>query len=103
VGDGIITASVDVTFELLLRRQAGVDTELARWEQHFDPRGGGDFDAVIYEATAEVAAVVVGEGNPDGAELVFRYSGTDTAVPMAYVPNGEGAEHNGRIPNLTLP
>ncbi|MEZ4367377.1 MAG: hypothetical protein R2939_14030 [Kofleriaceae bacterium] len=102
VGDGIITASVDVTFELLLRDADG-DTTLATWSRHFDPRGGGDFDAVPFEVTADVVAVEVGDGNPEGVELVLRYAGTGTEVPMAYVPNGEGANANGRIPNLRLP
>ena len=38
-----------------------------------------------------------------GDQLVFRYSGTNSASTMSYVPNGDGPLHNGRFPNITLP
>lgn len=98
VADGIITESVDVTFELLVRR-GGTDLPLASWDHHFDPRGGGNFDAVIYEDTAAVDEVVY----EDGDQLIFRYSAGDTVAAMAYIPNGDGARQNGRIPHLILP
>jgi hypothetical protein len=45
VGDGIILQAVDVTFEVLVRRCA-TELPVVRWEQHFDPRADGSFDAV---------------------------------------------------------
>ncbi len=98
IADGIITDAVDVTFDLLVRRD-GVDTTLATWEQHFDPRGGGNFDAQIYEVTAPCEAVVYAPGD----QLVFRYTGDNSTAQMAYIPNGDGALANGRIPHLILP
>lgn len=99
VADGIITAPVDVTFEILWRRDGRDDVLLASWMTHFEPLGGGSFDAQAYEVTAVGPRV----DREPGDRLVFRYTGTGTDVPMAYVPNGDGARHNGRIPYIDLP
>lgn len=98
MGDGIILQSVDVTFEVLVRRG---DSELpvVSWEQHFDPRSGGSFDAVPYEVTGRGRAITVRAGD----QLIFRYSGQSASSMNAYVPNGDGVRQKGRIPNLTLP
>jgi len=101
IADGIITNSVDVTFELIWRRTGVADVALATWQQHFDPLGGGNFDAQPYEVTADAVAIDFQEGMGD--QLVFRYSGQNSASTMAYVPNGDGPLHNGRFPNITLP
>ena len=39
----------------------------------------------------------------EGDQLVFRYTGANTTATQAYIPNGDGAITNGRIPNITLP
>jgi hypothetical protein len=98
VGDGIILQAVDVTFEVLVRRG---DTELpvVRWEQHFDPRPDGSFDATPYEVTGRGAGISYRKGD----RLIFRYSGQSASSMNAYVPNGDGVRQRGRIPNLTLP
>lgn len=101
VADGIITASVDVTFELIWRRSGSADVVLATFQHHFDPRGGGNFDAVPFEETATGPAIDWTEGAGD--QLVFRYTGANSVSTMAYIPNGDGASANGRIPNITLP
>jgi hypothetical protein len=101
VADGIITNPVDVTFELIWRRTGLPDVILATFNQHFEPNGGGNFDAVPYEATAQAQAVEYVEG--DGGQLIFRYTGTNSISTMSYVPNGDGPTHNGRFPNITLP
>lgn len=99
IADGIITASVDVTFELIWRRAGVADTVLATFQHHFDPLGGGNFDAQPFEATAEAPAIEWVEGDL----FVFRYTGTNSASTMSYIPNGDGPNYNGRYPNITLP
>lgn len=99
VADGIITATVDVQFDLLWRRDGRDDVVIATWTETFEPLGGGAFDAQPYEVTADGPAI---DWEP-GDLLVFRYEGTGTDVPMAYVPNGEGERASGRIPYIDLP
>ncbi|MBP9085457.1 MAG: hypothetical protein KBG15_05025 [Kofleriaceae bacterium] len=96
VADGIITQPVTVLFELLLRRGSD-DTVIGSWQQAFAPRPMGfDAYAVDLEITAPQFAVQPGD------LLVFRYSG-EMGMAMSYIPNGEGARANGRIPFITLP
>ena len=103
VADGIIVESVDVTFELIWRRPSRVpaDMVVATWQHHFDPLGGGNFDATPFEVSAQGAAIDYEPGMDD--QLVWRYSGANSTTPMAYIPNGDGAVANGRIPHITLP
>lgn len=96
--DSIIIASVDVTYDLVWRRGL-TDTTLATWQQHWDPLGGGSFDAQAYEIDQDCAAVDFKAGD----QLVFRYSGANTMSAEAYIPNGDGSLAHGRIPNITLP
>jgi len=97
VGDGIIIEPVDVRFEVLVRAGA-TETSLASIDHHFDPAGGGSFDAVAFESpfTAEAAGAA-------GDLLVLRYSAENATLQMSYIPNGDGASANGRIPLLDLP
>lgn len=100
IADGIILESVDVTFELLVRPADGsADRALATFTHHFDPLPGGVYEAQPFEETAEVDAVEPA----DGDRLIFRYRGVSAGLPMAYVPNGDGALLGGRIPSITLP
>lgn len=100
VADGIITAAVDVTFEIIWRRtDPPTDTVLASWQQHFEPLPDGRYDAQPLELTARASAIDYQPGD----QLVFRYTGVNATVAMAYIPNGDGARANGRIPYLTLP
>ena len=98
VGDGVILQAVDVTFEVLVRRGES-ELPVVSWQQHFDPRAGGSFDAIAYDANAVGPAVKRQKGD----QLIFRYSGLSATSRNAYVPNGDGVRQNGRIPNLTLP
>jgi len=99
VGDGEdITKAVDVRFDIVWRATRGSDTVLATASHHFDPpaAGPGQFDAVEYETdVAGIAAPAV-----PGDQLVLRFTVT---AGSGYIPNGDGALVNGRIPNLTLP
>jgi hypothetical protein len=95
--DAIIIEAVDATFSLIHRRGA-TDTPLASWSQHFEPLGGGSFDAQAYELDVTAPAI---EFQP-GDQFVFRYSG-ESSAPMAFIPNGNGAASGGRIPNITFP
>jgi hypothetical protein len=102
VADGIITGPVDVLFELIWRKGDGTgDVLLAMDMHHFEPNGGGNFDAVPYEV--ELAAPAVDAVAGAGDQFIFRYTGTNSPGPMSYAPNGDGATRNGRIPNITLP
>lgn len=100
VADGIIVFSVDVHFEIIWRQVAGGDVLIAEWNRHFDPLPQG-FDAQAYEVTAQGQAITAA----DGDQLIFRYTGDNTmpTQTMAYIPNGDGATANGRIPFITLP
>jgi hypothetical protein len=98
VADGVIVDSVDVRFELLWRRAGRADVTLGAWDHHFDKLAVG-FDAQAFEATSQGPAVEYVPGD----QLVFRYAGTNSTSPMAYIPNGNGALSNGRIPFVTLP
>jgi hypothetical protein len=98
-GDGIITQAVDVRFELFVRRADTTEVPLVMWDHHFEPLGGGRFDAQAYDATAIGPAVDVG----DGDQLVLRYTGSNSTFAMAYQPNGDGFRANGRIPFVELP
>jgi hypothetical protein len=102
IGDGIITGSVDVTWEVIWRRPGmpPTDVVLATWTHHFDPRGMGDFRAQAFEESMSVTQAI---DFVDGDQLVLRYNGMNGPFPMSYVPNGDGALAEGRIPNLTLP
>jgi hypothetical protein len=99
VADGIIVFPVDVRFELIYR-SAGTDTPIGTWDHHFDPRPQG-FDAQPYEVTVDAPAFTFAAGD----QLVFRYTGSNTepSQVMAYIPNGDGALANGRIPFIDLP
>ncbi|MEZ4399588.1 MAG: hypothetical protein R3B06_06200 [Kofleriaceae bacterium] len=96
VADGIVVRPVDVTFELFARR-AGVELPIGMFQQHFDPLPMG-FDAQPFEARVTAPAIAQA-----GDELVFRYTGANADTPMAYIPDGDGARANGRIPFVDLP
>lgn len=95
--DAIIIGPVDVTFTLIWRR-GQADTNLAQWMQHWDPLPSG-YDAQAYEVDMTTAAI---DWKP-GDQLVFRYAAANTTTPNAFIPNGDGAIQNGRIPSITLP
>lgn len=96
--DAIIIRSVDVTFDLIWRRGT-TDMPLATWSQHFDPLPNGVYTAQAYEIDQTAPAVDFA----DGDLFIFRYTGMNTTSSQAFIPNGDGATANGRIPNITLP
>ncbi len=91
-------SSIDVKFDLIWRRGA-TDMTLATWTEHYDPTGGGNFDAQAHEYD-EVAPAI---DYVSGDKFVFRYSTVMATGPEAYIPNGDGPLARGRIPNITLP
>jgi hypothetical protein len=97
VGDGIVFAPVDVTFELLWRSAAG-DVPLVTFHHHFDP-GANVNTAVPYEDTASGIAA---DAQP-GDLLILRISASNTSGSMTYIPNGDGGRTRGRIPFVDLP
>lgn len=96
--DAIIIRPVDVTFDLIWRRDA-TDMVLATWNEHYEPLPGANFDAQPYELDVDAPAIDFQAGD----KLVFRYSGSNTTSSEAFIPNGDGTAANGRIPNFTLP
>jgi hypothetical protein len=96
--DGIVIEPVDVAFELLWRRD-GSDTTLATLQRHFDPLPGSVFEAQAVAADVQARAIDFQPGD----QLVLRYTGTNSADAVAYIPNGDGAKKDGRDPNVTLP
>ncbi|MFT3699204.1 MAG: hypothetical protein QM831_39015 [Kofleriaceae bacterium] len=96
--DAVIIASVDVTFDLIWRRGT-TDMPLTSFTEHYEPLGGGNFDAQPFEYDETTPAIDFQAGD----ELVFRYTGANTASSQAYIPNGDGSASHGRIPNITLP
>jgi len=97
VCDGIIIRSIDVTFDLVWRHE-GMDTTLATAMVHFDPMVGS-FRAQACDLDMEAPAIDFTPGD----QLIFRYSGANSTSNNGYIPNGDGASADGRIPNLTLP
>lgn len=98
VCDGIIIRAIDVTFDLIHRR-AGADTILATATQHFEPLPEGMFTAQACDIDMDAPAIEFMAGD----EFVFRYTGANTTSTNGYIPNGDGATADGRIPNITLP
>lgn len=96
--DAIIIGPVDVTFTLIWRR-GQTDTNLAQWMRHWDKLADGSYKAQPYEVDMPAPAIDWQAGD----QLVFRYEATNTTTPEAFIPNGDGAIANGRIPNITLP
>ena len=86
-------------FDVLTRDSQG-DHSIATWTHHFEPPTSG-FDAQPFEADASGAA---GNGK-SGDRLVLRMTvlGASTGSGFFYIPNGDGAGANGRIPSLTRP
>lgn len=97
VCDAIITASVDTTFSLIWRRGT-TDTTVAQWMRHWDAVPG-NFDAQAYELDIAGTAIDFQPGD----QLVFRYAASNTTGIHAFIPNGDGVNAHGRIPNITLP
>jgi hypothetical protein len=98
--DAVITAPVDMTFDWIWRHASGsADTVLAEWTEHYDPLGGGNFDAQPFEYDEPSAAVSFAAGD----QLVYRYTGANTNSNQAYIPNGDEQLSKGRDPNITLP
>jgi len=98
VCDAIIIRSIDVTFDLVWRH-AGTDTTLATVQQHFDPAPGGSFRAQACDLDLEAPAIDYTPGD----QLIFRYSGANSTSMNGFIPNGDGATADGRIPNIRLP
>ncbi len=99
VGDGIVLSAADVTFDLLWKDSKGTEHPITSWMHHFDPMASG-YNAVQYEADAVAPAADAAANDT----LVLRMSATgDPTVSMLWIPNGDGAKAQGRIPSLTLP
>jgi hypothetical protein len=95
--DAIVIVPVDVTFSLIHRRGAS-DTVLATWMQHFEPHPE-DIQAQPYELPVAASGIEFAEGD----EFVFRYTGDNSTVGMAFIPVGNPGSEGGRAPNITFP
>jgi hypothetical protein len=103
VGDGVTFDPCDVTFAVLWRSSDGQDHPIVSFTHSFPASGppmNGYAPAIAYEADA------MGVAAPAQANdlLVLRFTATgnpnDTTL---FIPNGDGAKAQGRIPSLTLP
>jgi hypothetical protein len=96
--DAIIIKPVDVTFDLI-HRSGAQDTVLSTWQEHYEPLPGEEYAAqpFVYDRQADAIAFEAGD------QLVFRFTGANATVDQAFIPNGDGALTDGRIPNITLP
>lgn len=96
--DSIVIQPVDIRYTLIWRRGA-TDTALAQWERHWDPMPPIS-SAQAYELDVQGTAIDFRSGD----QLVFRYESLAGGQNnQHYIPNGDGALTNGRIPNITLP
>ena len=95
--DAIITADVSITFDLIWRRGSS-DTTLVEWNESYQPAAVG-VDAQPFEYDETAPAIDTLEGD----QLVFRYTANASSATECYIPDGDGALSNGRIPNFTLP
>lgn len=95
--DCIVTAPVDVTFQLIWRRMSD-DTVLSKWTQHFDPLASS-YAAQAYEVDQQAMAIDF----VDVDQLVVRYTANASSKADAWIPNGDGDKSMGRIPYLALP
>jgi hypothetical protein len=99
--DAVIIGPVDVTFDLIWRHASGAaDTSIASWTDHFTPLPGAVYDAQPFEYDESNCPAIE---TATGDQLVFRYTGANTNVTEAYIPNGDGPNSNGRIPSIALP
>jgi hypothetical protein len=99
VGDGVVLAAADVTYDVVWRDSKGTEHPITSWTHHFDPQPSG-YTAVQFEADA-MAAKASASANDT---LILRMSAQgDPSVSMLWIPNGDGAKTMGRIPSLTLP
>lgn len=100
VCDGIIIREIDVTFDLVWRHANNTpDTLLATAMQHFEPLPAGAFTARACDIDLDAPAIDFAAGD----QFIFRYTGANTTSNNGYIPNGDGALTEGRIPNITLP
>jgi hypothetical protein len=95
--DCVVTAAVDVDFQLMWRRGAD-NVALATWSKHFEPLASG-YTAQAYEVDKNGAGIDFVAAD----QLVFRYAARNTTKVEAWIPNGDGDKAHGRIPNITLP
>jgi hypothetical protein len=97
VGDGLILADVEMTFDVIWRG-AGGDTVIVSFAHHFTQVSASS--AEKFEADAAGIAAAARSGD----ELVLRMTATkSTTTHTAYIPNADGSLTHGRIPSLTLP
>ena len=97
VGDGLILADVEMTFDVIWRGGGG-DQVVVSFAQHFTQVS--DADAERFEADAAGAAIAAKAGD----QLVLRMTAVRSATThTAYIPNADGSLTHGRIPSLTLP
>ncbi len=92
----MIVKGVDVTFDVIWRG-AGGERTIVTFTHHFDPPD--DFNAVPFEADAEGTAAPAVRGDT----LILRMAASGATPGPSYIPNGDGALTQGRIPSLTLP
>ena len=103
IGDGVAFDPADVTFTVLWRDAHGADHVLATFE-HMFPVGGSPVNGFIPATPFEADAMGVAAAAVVNDELVLRITAKgNPADALLFLPNGDGAHAQGRIPSLTLP
>ena len=97
VADCFVIESVDMRFEIFQRKAAGGDVPIVTWDHHFEP--AATLTVQAYQVSGDGPQVDVSTGD----QLIFRYTGMNSAQPTAWYPNGEGMTLGGRIPYIDLP
>ena len=95
--DAIIITPVDVTFDLLLRRD-GSDTVLAEFGSSYVPLGGGVYLPQAFSYDEPAPAIDFEPGD----QLVYRYTANGSSEPTSYEPDGDQLMGT-PDPNITLP
>lgn len=104
IGDALVTGdgveSIDATWQLFLRGPD--DTTPAVLLHTFDHNYERDpvkrFDAVKYEESASITG-----GGDAGSRLTVKITPLTGGPNAFFLPNGDGATTNGRIPHFVLP
>ncbi len=105
VGDGVLFDPATVTWSVIWRDAGGKDHPVVSFTHDFPEASGAPLSTGYLPAIAfEADAMGVAAAAQPNDELVLRFTAVgNPSDPDLYLPNGDGAKAQGRIPSLTLP